>query len=163
MLTNEQADLLQRAIEIAVTGHRSQRQKDGSPYVLHPLTLMHRVHDVEAKMAAVLHDVVEDTEFTIEDVAAEGFSAAVIDALRLLTHDDGSDYFDYIDRIATNPLATKVKLADLEHNMTVTRIVELKQRDLDRLAKYHRAHTILTNSRGRAETQPSIGSTAESR
>ena len=144
MLTNEEADLLQRAIEMAVTGHRSQRQKDGSPYVLNPLTLMHLVHGPEAKMTAVLHDVVEDTDFTIDDIAAEGFSSTVVEAVRCLTHDDGSDYFDYIDVIAKNPLATRVKLADLEHNMTVTRIVDLKQKDLDRLAKYHRAHQTLT-------------------
>jgi len=143
MKSNE-ADLLQRALEIAIDGHRGQRQMDGLPYVLHPLELMGRVHSPAAKMAAVLHDVVEDTRYTIDDLEHEGFGADVLDAIRLLTHDDGSDYETYVEQIATNALATEVKLADLSHNMTITRIPKLRPKDLDRLAKYHKAHVRLT-------------------
>ncbi len=130
---------LQRAIEVAVEAHKGQLQKNGLPYVLHPLNLMLAVDSVEAKISAVLHDVVEDTDWTLEDLKAEGFTCAVIDALICLTHREGEDYGDYIERIAVNAIAREVKLADLEDNMNIRRIPDLKQKDLDRLKKYHEA------------------------
>ena len=130
---------LQRAIEIAVEAHRGQVQKSGLPYVLHPLALMGAVASVDAKMAAVLHDVVEDTPWTLDDLRAEGYSETVVDALDCLTHRDGESYDDYLDRIAVNELAREVKLADLNDNMNARRIPKLQPKDLDRLGKYHRA------------------------
>lgn len=130
---------LQRALEIAVEAHKGQVQKNGLPYVLHPLTLMLSVQSAEAKMAAVLHDVVEDSDWTMDDLRGEGFSTAVIDALDCLTHRGGESYDDYIERIAINTIARDVKLSDLEDNMNILRIHDLKQKDLDRLQKYHTA------------------------
>jgi len=129
---------LQRAIEIAVTAHRDQTTKDGQPYVIHPLTLMMRVTSDEEKIAAVLHDVVEDTPTTLSDLKAEGFSDQVITVIELLTHPEGMPYDDYIDRLADNAIARKVKLADLGHNMEITRIPNPTSKDFERLQKYHR-------------------------
>lgn len=130
---------LQRAIEIAVEAHKDQVQKSGLPYVLHPLALMGAVSAIDAKIAAVLHDVVEDTAWTLDDLRAEGFSPEVLAAIDCLTHRDGETYDDYIERVADNELARAVKLADLKDNMNFRRIPELQQKDLDRLAKYHQA------------------------
>lgn len=130
---------LQRALEIAVTAHRDQRQRDGTPYALHPIKLALSLQGDEARMVALLHDVVEDTDWTFERLRGEGFSETVIEALRLLTHTDGSAYGDYIERIAGNPLATAVKMADLTDNMDLRRIPEPADRDFERVRKYHLA------------------------
>ncbi|MFK8113635.1 MAG: HD domain-containing protein [Rubripirellula sp.] len=137
---------LQRAIEIAVDAHRGQTRKDGSPYVLHPLRLMMAVDSIEQKIVAVLHDVVEDTEVTMEEVRAEGFSQDVLAALRLVTHVEGVSYEDYINRIKPNPIARAVKLADLKDNSNLFEIPEVKQKDLERMGKYHRAYKTLSEA-----------------
>lgn len=130
---------LQRAIEIAVSAHRDQTTKDGQPYILHPLTLMMRVESETEKIAAVLHDVVEDTGTTLEDLRAEGFSEEVLAVVDLLTHGDNLPYDDYVDRLSHHPIARKVKLADLGHNMEITRIPDPTPKDFERLQRYHRA------------------------
>ena len=137
---------LQRAIEIAVSAHKGQLQKNGLPYVLHPLSLMQSVRSVNAKITAVLHDVVEDTAWTMEDLEAEGFSKQVLAALDCLTHTPEESYEDYISKIRTNPLAREVKLADLQDNMNIRRIPELQQKDLKRLERYHQAWNTLVES-----------------
>ena len=137
---------LQRAIEIAVSAHKGQLQKNGLPYVLHPLSLMQSVRSVDAKITAVLHDVVEDTDWTMEDLEAEGFSQRVLAALDCLTHTPEESYEDYISKICTNPLAREVKLADLQDNMNIRRIPELQPKDLKRLERYHQAWNTLIES-----------------
>lgn len=134
---------LQRALEIAVESHKNQKQKDGTPYALHPIRLSMSLQSEEQKIVALLHDVVEDTDWTFEDLVGEGFSENVIEALRLLTHTDGSPYPDYIGRLSTNTLAKAVKKADLTDNMDLKRIPEPTEKDFARLQKYHRAWTIL--------------------
>ena len=135
---------LQRAIEISVTAHKGQVRKDGSPYVLHPLRLMMSVNSADEKIVAVLHDVVEDTDITMQQLEDEGFSKQVLAALRLVTHDDGTSYEDYITNIKGNPIARAVKLADLRDNTNVFEIPKLSAKDLQRLEKYHRAYKTLT-------------------
>lgn len=130
---------LQRALEIAVAAHRGQRQKNGLPYVLHPLTLLQAVGSVDAKIVAALHDVVEDSHWTLDELRREGFSARVLEALDRLSRRDGEDYDAYIERVGADPLAREVKLADLADNMNLRRIPELRPKDLERLDKYHRA------------------------
>jgi len=130
---------LQRALEIAVESHKNQKQKDGTPYALHPIRLSMSLQSEEHKIVALLHDVVEDTDWTFEDLVGEGFSANVIEALRLLTHTDGSSYEDYVERLASNPLAKVVKIADLTDNMDIKRIPDPTEKDFARLQKYHRA------------------------
>lgn len=130
---------LQRALEIAVESHKNQKQKDGTPYALHPIRLSMSLQSEEQKIVALLHDVVEDTDWTFDDLVGEGFSETVIEALRLLTHTDGSPYEDYVERLASNPLAKVVKIADLTDNMDLKRIPEPTEKDFARLQKYHRA------------------------
>ncbi len=134
---------LARAIEIAASAHLNQTRRDGSPYILHPLRLMFQVSDPVAQMAAVLHDVVEDTPWTLEQLKAEGFPDAVIKAVELLTHDDDTTYDDYVKKIAGNPIATQVKLADLRDNINLLEIPELSEKDLQRAAKYHKYAKLL--------------------
>ena len=135
---------LEKAIEIAVQAHRGAIDKSGSPYILHPLAVMHNLDTDDEKIVAVLHDVVEDTEWTFEKLLGEGFSVTVVDALRSVTkQDDGEDYFDFIQRAKKNPLGRRVKIADIRHNMDVTRIKVLSDKDVTRLNKYKKSLEIL--------------------
>lgn len=135
--------LLERAIQIAVDAHAGQMGKDGSPYILHPLRLMLKMDDEQSRMAAILHDVVEDTKVTFADLEAEGFPEVVLEAVRLLTHEDGVPYEEYVEEIKPNALARKVKLADLEDNSDIRRLSGIEEKDLQRLKKYHHAWLIL--------------------
>ncbi len=130
---------LDKAIHIAVKAHAGQTRKNGTPYVLHPLRLMFKQASEEAMITAVLHDVVEDTDITIDDLKQHGFPETVLIALELLTHDDDIPYEGYIERITTNALARAVKLADLEDNMNVCELPDVTQKDLERTAKYYKA------------------------
>jgi len=135
---------LDRAIEIAVSAHKGVVDKGGAPYVLHPLRMMMAVHTDEEKIVAVLHDVVEDTHWTFEDLAAEGFSESVINGLRSVTKtSDSEGYDDFIGRAKSNRIGRKVKIADITDNLDVRRIGELSQKDLERLNKYKRALNVL--------------------
>ena len=127
---------LEKAISIAVTAHQGQVDKANKPYILHPLRLMFKMNSENEMIAAVLHDVVEDTDWTIEQLEVEGFNEEVIIALRLLTHDKKVPYKKYIEAIKTNKIALKVKLADLEDNLDIKRIAHPKFRDYARLAEY---------------------------
>jgi len=130
---------LERAIEIAAKAHAGQVDKAGQPYVLHPLRMMLAVSTLEARMVAVLHDVVEDTDVTLEQLQAEGFPASVLEAVEALTKRDGEDYEGFIRRVAPNPVAREVKLADLRDNSDLSRIAEPTERDRARIEKYRRA------------------------
>jgi (p)ppGpp synthase/HD superfamily hydrolase len=134
---------LERAIEIAVKVHAGQSDKGGAPYILHPLRVMLAVRSPEARMAAVLHDVVEDSEgaVTLEQLRAEGFAAVVVEAVEGLTKrpSEKNDYEAFIRRLAPNALAREVKLADLRDNLDLTRIAEPTEKDRARLEKYKRA------------------------
>ena len=130
---------LERAIAIAAEAHAGQLGKDGTPYILHPVRVMMRVEGADAQMAGILHDVVEDTSWTLEQLRAEGFSSAVVEAVDSLTHREGEEYFAYVARAGANPLARRVKLADLEDNMNVMRLAAVGDKDLERVRKYHRA------------------------
>ena len=99
-------------------------------------------------MAAVLHDVVEDTEWTLERLREAGFSDEVLEAVDCLTHREGESYQQFVERVRTNPIARQIKIADLEDNMNVRRINQLGPRDLERLEKYHRAWRVLTGEGG---------------
>jgi len=128
--------LLSRAIEIAASAHATQVDKGGAPYVLHPLRMMMKQTTEAAMIVAVLHDVVEDTPWTLEKLRAEGFSEDVLEAVACLTKRKGEDYADFIARAGVNPIARQVKLADLEDNMDLRRIPEPGEKDFKRLAKY---------------------------
>jgi len=138
--------LLEKAIEIALHAHAGQKGKDGSPYILHPLRIMTRMSTDEERMAAVLHDVVEDSDVTLEDLRNAGFPEGVLTAVKLLTHEEGVTYEDYVERLKTHPMARRIKLADLEDNSDIRRLSGIEERDLERLRKYHRAWQILRPS-----------------
>jgi (p)ppGpp synthase/HD superfamily hydrolase len=131
--------LLEQAISLAVLKHAGQTQKNGDPYVLHPLHLMCQMRTEDERIVAVLHDVVEDTDVTLDELAQMGFSAIVLEALDLLTHDPDVDYADYVAAIRPNPLARRIKMADLRHNMDILRLATITDRDVERLRKYRHA------------------------
>jgi (p)ppGpp synthase/HD superfamily hydrolase len=135
---------LEQAIELAVKHHKGQYDKGGKPYILHPLRLMMSVDTDDEKIVAVMHDLVEDTHITIAYLRTAGFSEKVLSALDCVTNRDNEDYESFIERIAQNPLATKVKLADLEDNMDLSRISEPSKKDYKRIEKYKRAKTRLS-------------------
>jgi GTP diphosphokinase / guanosine-3',5'-bis(diphosphate) 3'-diphosphatase len=138
--------MLGRAIEIAVSAHTGQTDKGGRPYILHPMWVMNQVRHLgdDFMIVAVLHDVVEDTDWKLASLIKEGFNDKIITALALLTHDHlNTSYDDYIKRISLDTIAKIVKLKDLEHNTKVTRLKGLRKKDFDRLEKYHRAYTYL--------------------
>jgi len=136
-------ELLERAAGIAVEAHRGKRDRNGAPYILHPLRVMGRVSTPEEQTVAVLHDVVEDTRWTFEDLEAEGFPPRIIKALECLTKREAENYEDYVQRSAANPLAQRIKLADLEDNMDISRLHHVGDEDRVRLEKYLRAWRFL--------------------
>lgn len=130
---------LERAISIAARAHEGQVDKAGAPYVLHPIRVMLRLSSTEDRIVAVLHDVVEDSSITFDDLRAEGFSDEIIEALRAVTKIDGEDYDAFVRRAASNPIGRRVKLADLQDNADLSRIADPTERDHERIAKYLRA------------------------
>ena len=134
-----EAATLEDAISIAAEAHRGQRDKAGAVYLLHPLRLMLRMDSEAAMMAAVLHDVVEDSDWTLERLRERGFPEEVVEAVACLTHRDGESYEEFVERLKPNPLARRVKIADLEDNLNVLRVGQLGPKDFQRLEKYHRA------------------------
>lgn len=136
--------MLEQAIAVALEAHRGQKDRAGKPYILHPLRVMCRVQTDAEKMAAVLHDVVEDSELTLEDLRARGFPEEVIEAVDCLTKREGEPYEQLIRRAGGNRIAKRVKLADLEDNMDVRRSGSLSEKDLERFNKYRRGWQILS-------------------
>ena len=129
--------LLARAVSIAAVAHQNQVDKAGAPYIMHPLRLMLRGQSPLEQIVAVLHDVVEDSDWTLEQLTAEGFPAEAIAALDCLTRRASESYDEFIDRVSANPLAMRVKRYDLEDNMTLTRMAALTPKDVERLQRYH--------------------------
>lgn len=138
-----QTELTQKALAIATAAHDGQLDKAGQPYINHPKFLAGQMTDEYSTAVALLHDVVEDTAVTLEDLSAEGIPAQVIEAVRLLTHDKDVDYLAYVAAIKGNKIATQVKIADLRHNSDITRLPAVIDQDLQRLKKYQKALKIL--------------------
>jgi len=130
---------LENAISLAAKAHRSRKDKAGAAYILHPLRVMLRMKTKDERIVAVLHDVIEDTKYTLEDLRKAGYSKKILQSLDYLTKRDGEEYNQFIKRVKRNPLARKVKIADVEDNLDLARIKKPKQRDVARMEKYHRA------------------------
>lgn len=111
-----------KAMKLCFEAHKNQLDKSGMPYVFHPFHLAEQMHDEVTTVVALLHDVVEDTDYTLEDLKQMGFSSQVIEAIALMTHEEGVPYLDYVRRIKGNPIAKAVKLADIDHNSDVSRL-----------------------------------------
>ena len=132
-----------RALKLCFEAHRNQVDKSGMPYVFHPFHLAEQMTDEATTITALLHDVVEDTDYTLEDLRAMGFPPEALDAIALMTHDPAVPYLDYVAKIKTNPVARTVKLADLRHNSDLTRLDAVDDQALARVEKYHRAIQLL--------------------
>lgn len=138
---------LKRAIEIAFEAHKDQKDKNGEPYFGHVLRVMNMGKTENEKICGVLHDLVEDTEWTFEDLRREGFSETIVDALTCVTKiSEDEDYDEFTNRIAKNRLAVIVKINDLSDNMDVRRFVVIREKDIQRLNKYLRAYRRLTQN-----------------
>lgn len=137
---------LDKALEIAFVAHIGQKDKSGADYIMHPIRVMERGETEIERICGLLHDVVEDSDLTFEDLKNEGFSDDVISVLQCLTKiSDNEDYDNFIDRVIQNPIAIKVKLNDLLDNMDITRLKELNEGDMKRLNKYLKAYWKLKN------------------
>lgn len=134
---------LERAISIALEAHSGQYDKAGQPYILHPLRVMLAVTRPEERIAAVLHDVVEDSDWTLDRLRLEGFSESVISAVDSVTRRGGEDYEEFVRRASQDPVGRAVKRADLIDNLDLSRIVSPSERDHERVAKYRRALALL--------------------
>ena len=145
---------LERAIEVARQAHAGQVDKGGADYIGHPLRVMERCETEEQKIVGLLHDVIEDSDWTIEMLEEEGYIPDIIDALKCLTKpSEDENYDDFIARVMTNPLAVKVKLYDLEENLEVSRLDSLTDADIARCKKYLHARDRLKAELIRLESQ----------
>ena len=136
---------LERAIQIATEAHKGQFDKAGREYIGHPIRVMEMGKTEDEKIVGVLHDVIEDTDWTFERLEAEGFSQEVINALRCVTKTSENENYDaFIDRVKKNPLAASVKINDLTDNMDIRRLPYLSDKDVKRLKKYLKAYKRLT-------------------
>ncbi len=131
--------MLSKAINIAVKAHLGQIDKAGEPYILHPLRVMLSSSTENERICAVLHDVLEDSEITFDDLRKEGFSEEIITALDCLTKREGESYYDFISRVITDETACHVKFADLRDNMNLYRISNPSEKDIERMKQYQEA------------------------
>jgi len=138
---------LAKAIEIAASAHSTQKDKGGSPYILHPIRVMMSLNTEEEKIVGVLHDVVEDSEdWNFDRLREEGFAEDIVSALKSVTkQSDAENYEAFIERAGRNQIGRNVKIADIKDNLDVTRIGPLKEKDLLRINKYKNALSKLTS------------------
>ena len=136
-------DLTKKAMKLSFEAHKDQLDKSGIPYVYHPFHLAEQMNTEETVVVALLHDVVEDTEYTIQDMIEMGFPQSVTDALTLMTHSKNVPYLEYVVKLKENPIAREVKIADLRHNSDVSRLDTGDEKAIARIEKYKMAIAIL--------------------
>lgn len=136
----KKGEMLGKMLVIATNAHAGQFDRGGRPYILHPLKVMHylRSDDEELMCIALGHDVVEDTSVTFDELREAGMSIRVIEGIRALTKVEGESYDDYKQRVLTNHDAMRVKMADLRHNSDIRRLKGVTEKDVARIAKYHK-------------------------
>ncbi len=152
---------LEKAIRIASRAHEGVKDKQGQPYILHAMRVMLGCDDPEARIVAILHDVVEDTDVTHDDIRKDGFSEPILAALRLVTHSRRDSYADYVIRCKADPLARAVKLADLQDNARLSRVMmrpDQLDRDLSRVKKYLLSYRFLCDEISEAEYRKAMKS-----
>ena len=135
--------MTKKALKLCFDAHKEQIDKSGMPYVFHPFHLAEQMTDENTTIVALLHDVIEDTDYTIDDLRKMGFDEKVINAISLMTHDPAVAYMEYVAQIKTNPIAKAVKLADLKHNSDMSRLDSITPYDVDRAEKYKKAIKLL--------------------
>jgi len=139
---------IERALQIALLAHEGQKDKEGQPYILHPLRVMHGVHGEQAQIVAILHDVIEDTKVTADNLRQEGFSEAIVAAVLCVTHGKDESYADYVVRCKGNEIGRRVKLSDLDDNCRLARVLarpHCLQGDLVRIHRYVLSYKFLTD------------------
>ena len=129
-------ELLTKAIELAKKAHEGQMDKGGSPYIGHPFRVMNQFEDEEEKIVGVLHDVVEDSDLTLEDLAKAGFSDRIVAAVDAITKREGEESDNYLNRVMNNSIALKVKIVDMTDNMDLNRITNITEKDRARIKNY---------------------------
>ena len=139
-------DLYDLALRIAIKAHEGQKDKSGHEYIMHPICVAERCSDPRAKIVALLHDTIEDTEVTVEYLRKEGFPEEIINGILSVTKRDGESYEDFVRRAAENEIGIIVKKADLEDNMDIRRLQEITDKDVERLRKYLKAWQFLNNA-----------------
>jgi (p)ppGpp synthase/HD superfamily hydrolase len=144
LIREKAVSVLNKAIILATTSHAGQIDKGGNPYILHPLRVMLSMTTEESRIVAVLHDVVEDTNITLDDLRQQGFSEEIVTAIDCLTRKNDESYLQFIKRIKRNELAKAVKIADISDNKDLSRIASPTKTDLARIEKYNKALSILT-------------------
>lgn len=137
-------EMTKKAMRLCYQGHKDQFDKSGIPYVFHPIHLAEQMTDEDTTVVTLLHDLVEDTPYTLQDLEEMGFSKTVVEAIALMTHAEDVPYMEYVAKLKDNPIARTVKLADLKHNSDSTRLDHLDERALAREAKYAQAIRLLT-------------------
>lgn len=136
-------ELTKKAMKIAFQVHKEQTDKTGIPYIYHPIHLAEQMEDETTICVALLHDVIEDGEITFADLEKEGFHQDMIDALKLLTHEEAVPYMEYIKEVKKNPIAKAVKYADLMHNSDLSRLDVVDEKAEKRAEKYKKALELL--------------------
>ena len=136
-------ELTKKALALCFEAHKDQKEKTGLPYDFHPFHLAEQMTDETTTAVALLHDVIEDTDYTLDDLRALGFTSEVLEAVALMTHAPDVDYMEYVKEIKKNPVARAVKLADLRHNSDATRLEVMTEWDIKRAEKYKRAIALL--------------------
>ena len=135
--------LTKQAMKLCYQAHKDQLDKSGIPYIFHPIHLAEQMPDELTTIVALLHDVVEDTDYTLEDLAKMGFPQEAVDTIALMTHEEDVPYMTYVAEISRNPIARIVKLADLRHNSTLSRLDHVDDKALRRVEKYAEAIRLL--------------------
>ena len=135
--------MTKQAMKLCFEAHKDQVDKSGMPYVFHPFHLAEQMTDEETTIVALLHDVVEDTEYSLEDLKGLGFSKDVLDAIVLMTHDESVPYMEYVEQIKKNRIASIVKRADLMHNSDLSRLDTVDEKAIKRVEKYRQALDLL--------------------
>jgi len=128
----------ENALMLAIKGHEGQYDKGGMPYINHPMAVSTYCDTKEAKIVALLHDTLEDTDITYEEIC-EGCGKEIADLVQMMTHDDSVPYMDYVKFVGQNPVTREVKLADLRHNTQPGRIIDMTEKDHERMRKYRTA------------------------
>ena len=144
-------DLTRKALKLSFEAHKRQEDKSGVPYVFHPYEVASHMKDESSVCVALLHDVVEDTEVTIEDLRKQGFPQEVCEAVRVMTRESGVPYLDYVNEIKVNRIARRVKMADLQHNMDATRMTEISDGHREKMKLYEQAYRILSECDEKAD------------
>jgi len=140
-------NIIEKSLEIALRAYSGKKDKAGKTYILHPLRLMAKTEREEEMSVALLHDVIEDSDISAEDLLAEGIPQNIVTAVQALTKKDDESYELFIARVLENKLAAKVKKLDIEDNINILRLNFISNKDLERIAKYHKAWQVLNNSK----------------